>query len=396
VNLLDVVIVVAAVAYGIGGFRHGAIVGALSMLGFFGGAAIGAQIAEPIGTHLAHGRARVPVAIMCVLLLAMLGQLLGAWVAGHVRSRFRSERGRVLDSGVGSALGVASVLLVSWMVAIPLASSPYPSLASEASSSKIVRTVNDVMPNDVRNLYSSLRSFLDQSGFPPVFGDLPNGPSVAVGPPDATLPRDVQARVQKAHRSIFKIYGEAPSCSRGIEGTGFVIAKHRIVTNAHVVAGTSQLAVQVDQDHNLAATVVLFDPKRDVAVLDVPRLTAAPLAFEALPAKHGDAAVVLGYPQDGPFSIRSARIRTLTTVGGSDIYGNGNVHREIYSIRAVVRSGNSGGPLLSTNGTVLGMVFATALDSSDTGYALSHGEIAPDLAKAQQLDRPVGTGHCTP
>ena len=259
-NLLDVVIVVAAVAYGIGGFRHGAIVGALSMLGFFGGAAIGAQLAEPIGTHLAHGRARVPVAIMCVLLLAMLGQLLGAWVAGHVRSRFRSERGRVLDSGVGSALGVASVLLVAWMVAIPLASSPYPSLASEASSSKIVRTVNDVMPNDVRNLYSSLRSFLDQSGFPPVFGDLPNGPSVAVGPPDATLPPAVQARVQKAHRSIFKIYGEAPSCSRGIEGTGFVIAKHRIVTNAHVVAGTSQVAVQIDQDHNLAAAVVLFDP----------------------------------------------------------------------------------------------------------------------------------------
>lgn len=394
-NLLDLIIVVAAIAYAIGGFRNGAVVGALSMIGFFGGAAIGAQIAEPLGSKLADGRAQVPIAIGCVLLLAMLGQLLGSWLASHVRRRLRSPHGRALDSGVGSALGVASVLVVAWMVAIPLASSPYPKLASEASSSKIVRTVNEVMPNDVRTLYSSLRTFLDQSGFPPVFGDLPSGPSVAVAPPDPDLTPAVQQRVAEAHRSIFKIYGEAPSCSRGIEGSGFVFAPHRVLTNAHVVAGTRQVAVQVN-GRNLPATVVLFDPRRDVAVLSVPALDAQPLTFATQPAEHGDPAVVVGYPGDGPFTVRTARVRTLTTVSGSDIYGNGTVTRQIYSLRAIVRSGNSGGPLLNDQGHVLGMVFATALDSADTGYALSDGEISPDVAQGRSASAPVGTGACTP
>lgn len=395
-NILDVVIVVAALAYGVGGFRNGAVVGALSMLGFFGGAAVGAQLAEPIGSRVADGRAQVPVAILCVLLLAMIGQLIGAWAAGHIRARVRSEKGRALDSGVGSVLGVVSVLLVAWMVAVPLASSPYPTLASEATHSKIVRSVNDVMPGSVRTLYSSLRGFLDQSGFPPVFGDLPNGPSVAVAPPDANLSPAVQARVDRAHRSTFKIYGQAPSCSRDIEGSGFLYAPHRVITNAHVVAGTSQVAVQVSPNRNLPATVVLFDPKRDVAVLDVPGLGGQPLQLASRTAAKGDPAVVLGYPEDGPFNIRSARVRSRSTVGGSDIYGNGNVQREIYSLRAVVRSGNSGGPLMADDGTILGMVFATALDSSDTGYALTAGEISGDAGQGRSANAPSGTGHCTP
>lgn len=395
-NVLDLVIVVAAVAYGIGGFRNGAVVGALSMIGFFGGAAIGAQIAEPLGSRLADGRAQVPVAILCVLLLAMIGQLVGAWTAGHIRARVRSEKGRAFDSGVGSALGVASVMLVAWMVAVPLASAPYPTLASEASHSKIVRSINDVMPAGVRNLYSSLRSFLDQSGFPPVFGDLPNGPSVAVPPPDSKLPPAVQAQMERDHKSIFKVYGEAPSCSRGIEGSGFVYAQHRIITNAHVVAGTSQVAVQVSQNRNLPATVVLFDPERDIAVLDVPGLDAQPLRFATGTAAKGAPAVVLGYPQDGPFNVRAARVRSRSTVSGSDIYGKGNVQREIYSLRAIIRSGNSGGPLMADDGTILGMVFATALDSSDTGYALTAGEMSSDAAQGRTATLRTDTGRCTP
>ena len=114
------------------------------------------------------------MAIICVLFVSMIGQLLGVWIAGHIRSGLVTERGRPIDAGVGSALGVVSVLLVAWMVAVPLASSPYPALSSAAQHSRIVRGVNDVMPNDIRTLYSSLRTFLDQSGFPPVLGDLPS------------------------------------------------------------------------------------------------------------------------------------------------------------------------------------------------------------------------------
>jgi S1-C subfamily serine protease len=248
----------------------------------------------------------------------------------------------------------------------------------------------------VRSLYASLRSFLNQSGFPPVFGDLPQTHIVKVQPPDSRLSPAVAARVHTASASIFKIYGQAPSCDRGIEGSGFVYAPHRMITNAHVVAGTTRVGVQVNNSQTLPAKVVVYDPKRDVAVMDVPGLEAPALKFSAVPAATGDPAVVLGYPEDGPFDIRSARVRSRDTVSGNDIYGNGNVHRDIYAIYAVVRSGNSGGPLLSTNGTVLGVVFATALESSNTGYALSDGEIAPDVRKGRVATRQVDTGGCTP
>jgi S1-C subfamily serine protease len=206
----------------------------------------------------------------------------------------------------------------------------------------------------------------------------------------------VAARVRAAHASVFKIYGEAPSCNRGIEGSGFVYAPHRILTNAHVVAGTAQVGVQVSDSENLPAKVVVYDPERDVAVLDVPGLDAPALRFSPGPASTGDPAVVLGYPEDGPFNVRSARVRSRDTVSGNDIYGNGNVQRDIYSIYAVVRSGNSGGPLLAANGTVLGIVFATALESSNTGYALTDGEIASDVAQGRNATAKVDTESCTP
>jgi S1-C subfamily serine protease len=396
VNLLDLVIVLAAVAYAIGGFRSGAVVGIFSLLGFFGGAVLGAQLAKPLGSRLADGRAQVPVAIFCVLVLATLGQLLGVYVAGLVRARVVRERGRAWDAGIGSALGVLSVLLVSWMVAVPLASSPYPKLAAEAGHSQIVRGVNDVMPGGVRRLYSSMRGFLDQSGFPPVFGDLPTTSVVSVAAPPTDLTPAVRRRVQAAANSTFKIYGQAPQCSRGIEGSGFVYAPHRILTNAHVVAGTGDVQIQVSAHDNLAAKVVLFDPDRDVAVLDVPGLDAPSLRFSGRDGRTGDPALVLGYPENGPFTVRSARVRAKSSVGGTDIYGRNSVRRSIYSVRAVVRSGNSGGPLLADDGTVLGMVFATAVDSPDTGFALSDDEIGSDAGKGRTLTRAVGTGACTP
>jgi S1-C subfamily serine protease len=396
VNVLDLIVILAAIAYGIGGFRNGAVVGLFSMIGFFGGAVIGAQVAEPLGSRLADGRAQIPIAIICVLFVAMIGQLLGVWAAGHVRTRIVKDAGKTVDSGIGAALGVVSVLLVAWMVAVPLASSPYPSLSAAAVNSRIVRGVDDVMPKDIRTLYSSLRSFLNQSGFPPVFGDLPQTHIVKVAPPDSRLSPAVAARVQTASASVFKIYGEAPSCNRGIEGSGFVYAPHRVITNAHVVAGTTQVGVQVSASQTLPAKVVVYDPERDVAVLDVPGLDAPPLALSRAPATSGDPAVVLGYPEDGPFNVRSARVRSRDTVSGNDIYGDGDVRRDIYSVYAVVRSGNSGGPLLSVHGTVLGVVFATALESSNTGYALTVGEIAADVRKGRTATTPVDTEGCTP
>jgi S1-C subfamily serine protease len=399
VDLLDLLIILAAIGYGFGGFRSGAVVGIFSVTGFFGGAVLGAQLAEPIGSAVASGRAQVPIAIVCVLFFAMLGHLTGVWLAGHVRARFVvHQKSRALDAGVGSGLGVLAVLLFAWMVAVPLASSPYPRLASQATHSKIVRAVDDVMPDGLRNLYSSLRSFLDESGFPPVFGDLPSTPILSVAPPPNLSPA-LRQHVEDAEGSIFKIYGDASSCDRRIEGTGFVYAPQHIVTNAHVVAGTESVTVQAaGQGNAVKAQVVLYDRKRDIAVLYAPDVTAPPLRLAAPDnyADTGDPAVVLGYPQDGPFTTRTARVRSHATVSGRDIYGEGHVRREIYAVRAVVRKGNSGGPLLGANGRVLGVVFATAVDSPDTGFVLTNKEIKSDLADARNATGEVGTAGCIP
>jgi S1-C subfamily serine protease len=391
-NWVDIVIVVAAVAYAFGGYRNGAVVGLFSLAGFFGGAVLGGQLARPLGSHLAGGRSQVPIAIVCVLMIALLGQLLAVWIAGHVRSRLHWKSARALDAGIGSVLGVISVLLVAWMVAVPLASSPYQSLNSAVRRSNVVAGVNDVMPTEVRNLYGNLQRFIDRSGFPQVFGALQPTKIVNVGPPDPAL--TASAGVTADRNSVLKIRGEAPSCDRQIEGSGFVYASGRVLTNAHVVAGTDHVAVEFGS-RTLTAHVVVYDPQRDVAVLDVPGLSAAPLAFAAKPAATNDSAVVLGFPEDGPFDVRAARIRDLGEISGQDIYGRGNITRQIYSIRSIVRSGNSGGPLISPAGQVLGMVFATALDDPETGFVLSNDEIAADAAKGTAATASVGTGSCT-
>jgi S1-C subfamily serine protease len=284
------------------------------------------------------------------------------------------------------------------MVALPLANSPYPSLAAEASHSTIVRAVNGAVPDSFRNLYRGLRKFLDHSGFPPVFGDLPSTSIVPVAEPPANLGRAARREVREAAPSVLKIFGQAPQCGRSIEGSGFVYAPNRVLTNAHVVAGTDEVTVEIAPNNDVPAEVVLFDPDRDVAVLDVPDLPdrAQPLPFSRTEADSGDPALVLGYPENGPFTVRTARIRSEGSVGGTNIYGKGSVDRSIYAIRSVVRSGNSGGPLLGYDGTVLGMVFATAIDSPDTGFALTDAEIGDDARAGRQLSEPVGTGACTP
>ncbi len=394
-NLLDCLIVLAAIAYGIGGFRSGAIVGTFSLVGFFGGAVLGAQLARPLGSRIADGRAQVPVAIVCVLVLATLGQLLAMYFGGLLKRRLVPGWARPWDAAVGAVLGVLSVLLVSWMIAVPLASSPYPKLAAEASQSQIVRAVNGAVPDGFRNVYTSLRAFFDQSGFPPVLGDLPSTSVISVPEPPADLPPSVAQLVRQAHRSVVKVYGHAPSCGREIEGSGFVFARHRVLTNAHVVAGTERVVVQATEGANLSARVVLYDARRDVAVLDVPALSAPTLQLRTSDAKSGEPAVVLGYPEDGPYTIRSARVRSKSTLHGRDIYDDHDVTRSIYAIRAIVRSGNSGGPLLDYDGRVLGMVFATSLDSPDTGFVLSDDEIRPDAVQGRSAAAPADTQSCT-
>ncbi|MBV9822570.1 MAG: trypsin-like peptidase domain-containing protein, partial [Actinobacteria bacterium] len=168
----------------------------------------------------------------------------------------------------------------------------------------------------------------------------------------------------------------------------------RVLTNAHVVAGSNQVQVEAGSTR-LTAHVVLFDPGRDIAVLWVPGLAQRPVKLAAAPARSGQDAIVLGYPEDGPFDVRAARVRDRERISGRDIYGQLSVDRDIYTIRSVVRSGNSGGPLIATDGTVLGIVFASALDSADTAFVLTADEVRGAARSGRTATRSVSTQACS-
>jgi S1-C subfamily serine protease len=192
---------------------------------------------------------------------------------------------------------------------------------------------------------------------------------------------------------VVKIVGTAPSCSRTLEGSGFVFAPQHVLTNAHVVAGVRGLVTVTGRRHPLRGTVVLYDPERDVAVIYVPGLRARPLAF-APPPNRGDSAIVAGYPLNEQFTAVPARIGSEQSANSPDIYQAHTVTRDIYAVRAVVRPGNSGGPLLAPSGAVDGMVFAAAVDLNDTGYALTGREVASDVSAGQAATAPVSTQGC--
>jgi S1-C subfamily serine protease len=165
------------------------------------------------------------------------------------------------------------------------------------------------------------------------------------------------------------------------------------MTNAHVVAGTTEAVVLTD-DGELEARVVLYDPETDVAVLAVPGLTAPVLRFAGQPAQSGQDGIVLGYPLDGGYQAAPARVRDEITLSGPDIYDANQVRREVFTLRALVQSGNSGGPLVDTQGRVIGVIFGAATDQSETGFALTAAEVSEEVNAAPNLSRAVSTGNC--
>jgi S1-C subfamily serine protease len=392
VSVLDIVLVVATIAFAVGGFRQGFVTAVLSFLGFFGGAVLGAQLADPVAGRLAENSSwRVAVAVAVVLAVALFGQVIAVWMGNQLRQRLTWRPVQRLDAVLGAVVSAVAVLLVFWMVATPLAAAPYPRLSSAVRDSQVVRAVDDVVPRQVRSIYSNLRDAVRGYDFPEVFGPLVPTRVRDVPAPDPALLRSRAVTASRA--SVVKVTGLAASCARRVEGSGFVYATDRVMTNAHVVAGVDQPSVEVAGEQR-EATVVLYDPERDVAVLQVPDLGLRPLSFAPKPVGSGDDAIVLGFPEDGPFFAGAARIRDRMEIRGPDIYDDRTVTRQVYSIYGDVRSGNSGGPLIAPDGTVLGVIFAAAVDQQFTGFALTAAEVAADARAGRGASGPVPTGDC--
>jgi S1-C subfamily serine protease len=254
----------------------------------------------------------------------------------------------------------------------------------------LLRVVDDVVPVSPDRLREAFRSVVQAGAFPEVVAPWVPEPIVEVEPPSPVLGRDPEVRA--ASESVALVVGRAVACGNILEGTAFVVAPERVMTNAHVVAGMQAPSVGVPGEPPLEAQVIYFDPWVDVAVLAVPGLTRPPLEFRP-DATAGADAVVVGFPNSGPLTGEPARVRSTQVLVGRDIYGEDSVEREVLSLRGDVEPGNSGGPLLADDGRVYGVIFAASLTDPDTGYALSPAAVAPALAAAA-TSNPVDTGPC--
>ncbi len=390
-NVVDAAVIALLLAAAWSGFRRGLISSSFALVGAVGGAVVGIRVAPLVMSHVADGAAKVALGVAGVIVGVGIGEIAGATVGRALAQRVTWRPAKAVDHGLGLIGHTVAILIVTWMLAVPLASAPLPWLASAVRSSSVLTGVDKVMPNGVRDVSSRMRQLFDDSGFPAILDPLAPTPDVEVPSPDATL--SSAAPLRRAGRSVLKIRGVAHSCARRIEGSGFVIAPGKVMTNAHVVAGTDSVTVEQGRA-TLKATVVVYDADRDLAVLDVQGLTGAPLKFAPAAAGQGASAVPAGYPLDGPFTLSPGRVGSKILLRGPNIYSSKTVTRDVYTLRAQVRAGNSGGPLLAPDGSVLGVVFGAAIDKPDIGFALTAAEVASVVATGLTDDIPARTGAC--
>ena len=251
-------------------------------------------------------------------------------------------------------------------------------MRQEVQRSAILQRLNTILPPS-GPLLNSLRA-LDPS--PRI-----DGPEASVAPPRAGIARDPD--VQEAAASVVKVLGTA--CGLGIEGSGWVAGDGLVVTNAHVVAGERDTRVLLGgREPGLAARAVHFDARNDLAILRVDGLDARPLPL-ADDISSGTSAAILGFPLNGPFDVRAGRLGPTRRVRTSDAYGRGPVERSMTALRGLVRSGNSGGPMVDGEGRVVTTIFAATTSGERGGYGCPNAVVARALATRR---RPVSTGPC--
>ncbi|GGX74610.1 MarP family serine protease [Streptomyces minutiscleroticus] len=396
-NVLDILLLVAAVWFAIVGYRQGFVVGILSVIGFLGGGLAAVYLLPVLWDVLTEGSevstSAAVVAVIIVIVCASVGQALTTHLGNKLRRYITWSPARALDATGGALVNVVAMLLVAWLIGSALAGTTLPTLGREVRDSTVLQGVSRALPDRADTWFADFSSVLAQNGFPQVFSPFSNEPITEVQAPDPALADSPVAA--RAKRSIVKVTGTAQSCGKVLEGTGFVFGERRVMTNAHVVGGVDEPFVQIGgEGRRYEAKVVLYDWQRDIAVLDVPDLNAPVLRFADEDADSDDDAIVAGFPENGAYDVRPARVRGRITANGPDIYHRDTVRRDVYSLYATVRQGNSGGPLLTPDGRVYGVVFAKSLDDPDTGYALTADEVREDVARGRSANQQVDSDSC--
>lgn len=390
---LDLLIIAVALLAAISGWRHGALASGLALVGVIIGAVIGIMLAPHVVVLVDDQTGRLLAGIVLIVLLVLMGQVCGMVIGRTARDLITIPALRAIDSAIGSVFQAGAVLVAAYLLAIPIASVANPQAAAAVRGSSVLAEIDSIAPPWLQQLPKDFSNLIDTSGLPQVLGPFGRTPIAAVEPPNPAL--QASPVVLGVEGSVPKIRGVATSCQKALEGSGVVLARGIVMTNAHVVSGTEGVTVET-VNGVFDATVIYYDARNDIAVLSVPGLTAAPLPLITEHADTGSDAIVLGYPGGGPYTASPARIREVLNLSGPDIYQIGTVEREVYTVRGTVRQGNSGGPLINSNGEVIGIVFGAAADDPNTGFALTGAQVQPLLAAALANATAVATGSCVP
>lgn len=392
-NLIDVLLAVSVVFALSKGWRIGIIRGLFGFAGLLLGGWFALQtIPIALDAFTLSVGWRIIGGIGVVVGMAMLGQSLGFTIGSAIRKALSWSPIRLVDSVLGSAFRLCSWAAIVWLLTSALAYLPDRGIVHQVRTSEIVSILDTYAPEAADRATAAMRRVLRDSRFPQVFANLSPQPTNSVPAPDGTIVD--RPEVRAAYRSVFKVQAQADSCEQVITGTGFVYAQDRIMTNAHVVAGSNSVRVSSwDGKTSRRADVVFLDTSLDIAVLAVAGLEAPVLPFVG-EAELGTQSVVPGFTGGGPLTPDAARISDVMIARGHDIYGESRVDREIYVLRAHIAAGDSGAPLLDLDGGVLGVVFAAATDRKETGYALTAQAVRAAARAGKASGASVLTGAC--
>jgi S1-C subfamily serine protease len=386
-NWVDLLIVFLLIGAATRGATNGLLRQVFSLLGFIGGLIAGAALAPYASRLVTNAGTRQLIIIAVVFAGAALVGGLGEYIGQKLALTVAKVKGGPIDYTLGAVFGIISALIAIWLVAGVLVATPFQELNKGLIGSKIVRELDTYLPA-APPIVARLERLVDPNGFPRVFSGLEPAPQ---GPVSTASAAEVQSAVAVSRASTVKIQGVG--CGGLITGSGFVAAPGLVITNAHVVAGI-RAPVILDDNGRHAATTIVFDQDLDIAVLRASELAGEPLKLSTKEYPANTHTIVLGYPGGGDFTAGAGGIIDERLATGRNIYDAGLTDREIYELQTLVQPGNSGGPLVLPNGTVIGVVFARSQTNNNLGYALTMTEVQSRLDQAKQRSNEVNTGAC--
>ena len=386
--MLDVLIILVLILAILRGRQIGLVQQVFSIIGFFGGLLLGVLLRPWLVQFGTTAASKSAITLGTTLGMAVLGLAFAEWLSQKLKKQISSKKVlENLDASLGALAGGLGIAISLWLIFSSLQALPMPALRLQLQQSRLIRFANQHLPNPP-NLLAGLGHILDPSLFPQAFSGLEPNPPAHINIPSSSQLANAVAMVQK---SVVKI--ESQGCGSAIEGSGFVAGNNLVITNAHVVAGITKPYV-VDDAGTHPAQTVWFDPQTDIAVLKTSGLAGRPVSFAAKTAASGTPVAVMGYPGGGGFTADPAAILDMFHARGKNIYDSGTSIRQIYSVKAAVVPGNSGGPIVLANGEVVGVIFAQSTTYPNVGYALTAAAATQALRAVGQAQTTVSTGSC--